>query len=476
MSSINPYIYLKGTLECQFEALPKDSAFGPYAKVAPLQLQPRFRFTKHKKLTGSISGLSVDDPNLANTLDAQSWIFHRDPASIEIEDGNDFLKKKVFGIWFLHDQSHGLNAQAADGSWIPVTWQDLVGKHLIDAPAARGLEQRSFKAADSKSLHGRIRGKAIIRILDPKLPAERLCAFVHPDNLSTCTTPLSDEQPLFCDLHKPMSGSGPGFTAPTKSGCGSGPGGGGGCAPGGGSGILNTLLNGPTSGAGQGCWPSSSGCMGCSNSLWQMGCGLLSMLLALLLALWFIWCVLLGNCGDNQADDRTQKIPDTVYVEVIKEIKDTLKIIQRDTIAFVDSTKEESFMMVALPNVQFYTDQAVLLPSSSRELATVAEYMNKHPEATAEVYGHTDSVGDDRHNLVLSQRRAEAVRSFLMNFGVDGSRVTAKGFGESQPKASNATPEGRLMNRRVEMKLTQPKKVSHSRTKVDKDSINIPKK
>jgi len=116
------------------------------------------------------------------------------------------------------------------------------------------------------------------------------------------------------------------------------------------------------------------------------------------------------------------------------------------------------------------------LPSSSRELATVAEYMNKHPEATAEVYGHTDSVGDDRHNMDLSQRRAESVRTFLMNFGVDGSRITAKGFGETQPKASNATPEGRLMNRRVEMKLTQPKKVSHSRTQVDKDSLNIPKR
>lgn len=466
MSKMKPYIYLKGTLECQFVAMPSDSAIGSYGKVAPLQLHPRFRFTNHTILTGKISGLSIDDPNLTNTLDTQSWVFHRAPASIEIEDGTDFLKKKAFGIWFLHDQNHGLNAQASDGSWIPVTWQDLAGAHFIDAPAARGLEQRSFKAANSDNVHGRMRGEAIIRILNPHLPAERQCNFVHPDNLSTCTTTLRDDQPLFCDQHRPIDAT---HVVPPKRGCG-------GCAPGGGSGILNTLLNGPTSGAGQGCWPSSTGCMGCTNSLWQMGCGLLGLLLALLFALWFIWCVLLGNCSDKQADDRTQTPPDTVYVEVIKEIKDTLKIIQRDTIAFVDSTKEESFMMVALPNVQFYTDQAVLLPSSSRELATVAEYMNKHPEATAEVYGHTDSVGDDRHNMDLSQRRAESVRTFLMNFGVDGSRITAKGFGETQPKASNATPEGRLMNRRVEMKLTQPKKVSHSKTQVDKDYINIPKR
>ena len=157
-------------------------------------------------------------------------------------------------------------------------------------------------------------------------------------------------------------------------------------------------------------------------------------------------------------------------MEVIREFKDTLKVIQRDTIAFVDSTKEESFMMVALPNVQFYTDQAVLLPSSSKELVTVAEYMVNNPEATAEIYGHTDSVGNDQHNMELSQRRAEAVKSFLVSLGVEPNRINAIGFGETRPKASNGTPEGRLMNRRVEMKLTQPKKVTNSRTQVDPDS------
>jgi OOP family OmpA-OmpF porin len=145
--------------------------------------------------------------------------------------------------------------------------------------------------------------------------------------------------------------------------------------------------------------------------------------------------------------------------------------VERDTVAFVDSTKEESFMMVALPNVQFYTDQAILLPSSSKELVTVAEYMTNNPEATAEIYGHTDSVGNDQHNMQLSQRRAEAVKNFLSSLGVEPNRITATGFGETRPKASNGTPEGRLMNRRVEMKLTQPKKVTKSRTQVSPDSI-----
>jgi outer membrane protein OmpA-like peptidoglycan-associated protein len=73
--------------------------------------------------------------------------------------------------------------------------------------------------------------------------------------------------------------------------------------------------------------------------------------------------------------------------------------------------------------------------------------------------------------MQLSQRRAEAVKNFLSSLGVEPNRITATGFGETRPKASNGTPEGRLMNRRVEMKLTQPKKVTKSRTQVSPDSI-----
>jgi outer membrane protein OmpA-like peptidoglycan-associated protein len=73
--------------------------------------------------------------------------------------------------------------------------------------------------------------------------------------------------------------------------------------------------------------------------------------------------------------------------------------------------------------------------------------------------------------MELSRRRAEAVKNFLASLGVEPGRINAIGFGETKPKASNGTPEGRLMNRRVELKLTQPKKVSNSRTQVHLDSI-----
>ena len=459
MNQEHPYIYLRGILECQFHARPGDRALGSFERPNEIELQPRFRFTGSKKVAAVSLSASSTHPNLESDLDAQSWIFHKEPTPVEFEEGDDFIKRMAFGIWFLQDDKHALSSVNSDGSWIPVTWQELAGQNFVDTPAARGLEQDSFKAAGYKGLHGRMKGSAIIRILDPSLPEERVCAFVNPNNLNTCPKILRDDQPLFCDTHKFGKDPSLGIGNTGKKGC----------APGG-AGALPSLINGPASGAGQACWPSSSGCMGCSSSLWQLGCGLLSLLLALLLALWFIWCVLLGNCADQQNENSTTTPPDTVYVEVVKEIKDTLKIIQRDTIAFIDSTKEESYLMVALPNVQFYTDQAVLLPSSSMELATVAEYMNQHPEATAAVFGHTDSVGNDQHNMDLSQRRAEAVRTFLMSLGVDGGRITAKGYGETRPKASNSTPEGRLMNRRVEMKLSQPTKIESNRHPVPNNS------
>jgi outer membrane protein OmpA-like peptidoglycan-associated protein len=72
-------------------------------------------------------------------------------------------------------------------------------------------------------------------------------------------------------------------------------------------------------------------------------------------------------------------------------------------------------------------------------------------DVNIEVAGHTDSKGSDAYNMKLSQQRAEAVRNFLISRGVAADRLTAKGYGESQPVADNATEEGRFQNRRVEL-------------------------
>ncbi len=77
--------------------------------------------------------------------------------------------------------------------------------------------------------------------------------------------------------------------------------------------------------------------------------------------------------------------------------------------------------------------------------------MLAHPGLNLEVEGHTDAVGSDAFNQKLSEARADAVREYLVNQGLKSEAVTAKGFGKTQPVASNDTPEGRQRNRRVEL-------------------------
>ena len=101
--------------------------------------------------------------------------------------------------------------------------------------------------------------------------------------------------------------------------------------------------------------------------------------------------------------------------------------------------------------VLFDFDKAVVKNQYHNEIGNLAEVMKKRQELKILIEGHTDSVGDAKYNEQLSQRRADAVRKYLVEkFGIDGSRLTAKGFGESRPVASNATKEGRQENRRVE--------------------------
>lgn len=69
--------------------------------------------------------------------------------------------------------------------------------------------------------------------------------------------------------------------------------------------------------------------------------------------------------------------------------------------------------------------------------------------------GHTDATGPDAYNESLSQRRANSVRDYLVSGGIDASRITVKGYGESQPVASNSTAEGRAQNRRVELRVSE---------------------
>ena len=207
----------------------------------------------------------------------------------------------------------------------------------------------------------------------------------------------------------------------------------------------------------------SNGVPGCGSA----GCGCLSLLL--LLAIPLLLMKTCNNDSDNGSTPPpiTKIIHDTVYKEVFKEKIDTLTIIKRDTISLIDSTTITTVEMVKLPNVQFYTDADILLPSSAKELQKLAEYLIENPNLKATIIGHTDNTGDSKDNLELSKRRAESVKNFLVQLGVKKSRLKCIGMGDTNPAGDNNNEEGRLMNRRVEVQLTQIGKIETVRTNKD---------
>jgi len=106
---------------------------------------------------------------------------------------------------------------------------------------------------------------------------------------------------------------------------------------------------------------------------------------------------------------------------------------------------------IVLNGVHFEFDSARLTPESSVVLDDVAEKLQQTPDIKVEIDGHASAEGDDRYNLDLSTRRAEAVREYLIEAGVDADSMSANGFGETRPLVSNADENGRTVNRRVEL-------------------------
>lgn len=114
----------------------------------------------------------------------------------------------------------------------------------------------------------------------------------------------------------------------------------------------------------------------------------------------------------------------------------------------------EKGQVVRLNNIFFETGKAELKSESFPELDRVVKMMNQNPTMTIEIGGHTDNVGTEADNQRLSENRAAAVRTYLVNHGIDVNRVTSKGYGESSPVDNNENDAGRAMNRRVEFTIT----------------------
>jgi outer membrane protein OmpA-like peptidoglycan-associated protein len=111
-------------------------------------------------------------------------------------------------------------------------------------------------------------------------------------------------------------------------------------------------------------------------------------------------------------------------------------------------------LVANMSDVLFDTAQHTLKPGAREKLTKVAEIVASHPGVHVAIEGHTDNVGTDEYNQQLSERRAGSVRNFLVQQGVPPTSVSAMGYGESQPVATNGTAEGRQTNRRVELVVT----------------------
>jgi outer membrane protein OmpA-like peptidoglycan-associated protein len=114
----------------------------------------------------------------------------------------------------------------------------------------------------------------------------------------------------------------------------------------------------------------------------------------------------------------------------------------------------ENEIAVRMTNdILFDFNRADLRPESKSTLRSLANNFRQYPDEVITVEGHTDNIGSPDYNQGLSERRAHSVRSYLIDEGVPSSHIEARGYGESRPKATNSTPEGRQLNRRVEIHI-----------------------
>ncbi len=145
--------------------------------------------------------------------------------------------------------------------------------------------------------------------------------------------------------------------------------------------------------------------------------------------------------------DRARQQAEAEKVDLRKQLLDQLN-------AVLQTRDSARGLIVNMSDVLFDTGKYTLKPGAREKLAKISGIVLAHPGLNLQVEGHTDSVGSDDYNQKLSELRASAVRDFLVQQGVPDASVTSKGFGKTQPVATNDTAEGRQKNRRVELVVT----------------------
>lgn len=149
---------------------------------------------------------------------------------------------------------------------------------------------------------------------------------------------------------------------------------------------------------------------------------------------------------------------DTVRLEARTAEADAANVRVREMekeLAELNAKKTERGLVITLGDVLFDVNQARLKSGSRRDLQKVVDFLREYPERKVLIEGFTDNTGSESYNQILSERRANAVRTFFIEKGISSDRVAARGYGESNPVASNATPASRQLNRRVEIVISK---------------------
>lgn len=138
-----------------------------------------------------------------------------------------------------------------------------------------------------------------------------------------------------------------------------------------------------------------------------------------------------------------------------QEFNEALAQEKADNAVEVQRVTEEVLQLTLSSEVSFDVDSAAIKSGFKPSLDKLADVLTRYNDTNITVVGHTDSTGSDAHNQSLSVRRAQSVVAFLRNYGVEPSRMSAEGKGESEPRENNSTREGRQLNRRVEVFVEQ---------------------
>ena len=153
-----------------------------------------------------------------------------------------------------------------------------------------------------------------------------------------------------------------------------------------------------------------------------------------------------GDRDNDGVADKNDKCPDEPGMAMYKGCPE---------VPMAEIKPLEDKLNAIAKKVLFATSSAAIEPGSYRDLDELAKVMQKYPNTRFVVEGHTDNTGNADANKRLSQERADAVKTYLTNKGIDGGRLTAMGYGQERPIGSNDTDEGRRLNRRVEIHLTK---------------------